>query len=222
MTCERNDSVLIHHPSTVMVVGATSSGKTHFTREFLKEYHDQTDFSKPKVRCMWCYGVEESLQVVDGVDITFHHGVPTEEDIRDNNPDVVVFDDLVREVANEKSVSNFFTRLSHHLKITFIFLVQHAFTKNLNLISANCHIFVFLKSPRTFQQLDYFIRQTPLSREHVKNAYIKATKEAFSYLLVDLTPSSADHLRVRSRILNSELPQSLRMHYKTLPIIWSW
>lgn len=215
-------STKIHHPSTMMIIGSTSSGKSYFTREFVKSFKYQTDFKKSNIKCLWCYGVEESINPIDGVDVSFHHGVATEEQIREQMPDIVVFDDLSREVTSSKSVSDFFTRLSHHLNITFIFIVQHAFTKNLNLISANCHIFVFLKSPRTFQQLDYFIRQTPLSREHVKNSFIKATREPFSYLLVDLTPSSPDELRVRSRILESELPLSLRARYKSLPIVWSW
>ena len=216
------DSVKIRHPSTMMIIGSTSSGKSYFTREYIQYYTDHTDFEKSKVKCMWCYGVEESLVPIDGVEMAFHHGIPSEETISDTNPDIVVFDDLAREIASAKTVSDFFTRLSHHLKITFIFILQHAFLKGLNFISANCHIFVFLKSPRTFQQLDYFIRQTPLSREHVKNSYIKATKEPFSYLLIDLTPSSQDHLRVRSRILKSELPQNLSLQFNSLPIFWTW
>ena len=215
-----HDRFVFKHPFSMMVIGSTSSGKSQFVRSFLTEFKIHTSYnSSVPLKCLWCYAMPESLRAVPGLDVITQQGIPSEETLRDLRVNIVVLDDLANEISMDKTASNLFTRISHHLNVTFIFNTQHAFTKGLNLISNNCHVFVFMKSPRSLQQLDSFVRQTSLNRNKVRDAYIKATEQPFSYLLCDLSPHSEDQLRVRSRILSSELPDNLKS-YGSVPIIW--
>lgn len=82
-------------------------------------------------------------------------------------------------------------------------LVQNLFAKNLRRISFNSHYLLLLKSPRGIGQLGTLVSQLGMTKL-VKDAYSDACKLPFSYLLIDLPPTTDSDVLLRSKILPGE------------------
>ena len=61
--------------------------------------------------------------------ITFVEGVPSDLDfmIDPNIRNLVVLDDMMQELSNEKKITNLFTKGCHHRNLSVIFIVQNLF-----------------------------------------------------------------------------------------------
>ena len=67
---------------------------------------------------------------------------------------------------------------------------------------------IILKNPRDQKQIFSLAQQiSPYRPNWVIESYLEATKNPYSYILLDFKPSTPDILRIRSRILPSEKPQ---------------
>lgn len=221
-------SVRIRHPSNIIVNGSTGTGKTWFVRTFLTEYLLQTTIKKQEIKVLWCYAVQESLLSIENVNVSIQYfkGIPKENDIRDVMPDVIVFDDLMVELAsgtkaNKQEYALYFSRLGHHLQFSIIVITQHMFEKQFTLIRENCKYAVFMKSPRAQQQIEIFCKQNGLNKEIVIEAYRIATPKPYSYLLIDLHPEQDEKLSLRTRIFHSELSPELQKLLTVAPIVLS-
>lgn len=115
---------------------------------------------------------------------------------------LVILDDLMNDTNNE--VMSLFTRHSHHRNISVVFLVQNIFfgaSKFFRTISLNCHYICAMKNPRDRQQIVTLAQQLyPENTKFVKEAFADSTRNAFTYLLFDLTQTCLDKLRFRTNI----------------------
>ena len=113
-----------HTPSTMLIVGPSGCWKTVFTTRLLLQKR----------------GVQ------------FHEGVPDVKSLSDCSPrgGVLILDDLMAECSNDKNVLDLFTKHSHHLNITVLYLCQDMFPpgKYAKSISRNVHYIVAFKNPR--------------------------------------------------------------------------
>ena len=120
---------------------------------------------------------------------------------------LVVLDDLMVESSDDKSISNLFTRGSHHMNLSVIYIVQNLFNrgKMSRNISLNSQYLVLFKSPRDKQQILVLARQLyPRGAEKFLNVYENAIQKPHGYLFVDLKPSTPDHQRLKTNILPGE------------------
>ena len=192
------------HPFTSIVAGATGSGKSYFVRNILK-YRDDLFINLPKnSKIIWCYGIYSPLYNVriDNCPITYHDGLLTESQVKNEKPDIIIVDDLMFKV-NDQTLCDLFVRGSHHLNFSIIFVTQNIFAKGkfMREISLNSHYFFFLKSIRDISQIQKFGQQLyPGKSRFFLEAYSHSTKDRFGYLVVDLHPLCDDQLRVRSNI----------------------
>ena len=137
--------------------------------------------------------------------MTFHHGLPDIDDFDGREPTLLVIDDLMQE-SNE-SVANLFTKGSHHRNISVVFLAQNLFPKNkfARTMSLNAHYMILFKNPRDASQFANLARQMyPKSSQFAVEAYKDATREPYSYLLIDLRPEQDEDLRLRTNIFPRE------------------
>jgi len=155
-------------------------------------------------KVVYCYGEFQEL-FRQYPRVTFHHGLPDIDDFDGREPTLLIIDDLMQE-SNE-SVANLFTKGSHHRNISVVFLAQNLFPKNkfARTMSLNAHYMILFKNPRDASQFANLARQMyPKSSQFAVEAYKDATREPYSYLLIDLRPEQDEDLRLRTNIFPRE------------------
>ena len=188
----------------------TSSGKTSFTRRLLR-HKDDLFIPKPD-KVLYCYG--QFQKVFEDMEnelpfIEFVHGLPSEEKIKEfanpNQHRIIVTDDMMQSVVQNKDMEHLFTRGSHHLNLTIIYLNQNMFcqgkcARNINL---NTSVLVLMRNPRDTNQIKVLSRQIGAGNVLV-DAYRDTHQTPFSYLVVDLSPFTEEKHRIRTNIFPGE------------------
>ena len=190
----------LKHPFSIMVVGPTSCGKTHFVMELL-ESSKMKDFN-----IEWNYNQYQQTytdfqRAVGKGRVKLSRGLPkyNDEDLRDLNPvkkTVIVIDDLMEEAKNSKLVSKLFTQ-GRHRNVSVILIMQNAFPKGKynTEIARNAMYMALFKSPADREQIS---RLGHKMFEKVNNVFMQiyrnVTNKKYGYVLIDNTPEmDADH-----------------------------
>lgn len=191
------------HPFTCIVAGPTSSGKTVLVDSLIKNHQYTFHNFKDHPKVLWCHGQMQSrYKSPDNSLIEYHEGLIEDP----SGYDLIVIDDLMNELGGDNRLLNLFTKGSHHMNISIIFIVQNIFhqAKNMRGISLNCQYLIVMKNPRDKSQFHYLARQIyPTKSKKLICAYEDATKEPFSYLKIDLTPATPEYLRVQTNIVQT-------------------
>ena len=190
------------HPYTMMVCGPSGSGKTCFVIKLLE---NAKEMIKPlPSRIIWHYG--QWQEIYDQMtEVEFKQGPPSEEDIQTYQDSLLIIDDLMSECATLSS--NIFTKFSHHLTISVIYILQNLFvqSKNQRSISLNSGYIVLFKNPRDFSQAVFLARQvSPYNNNLVLEAFLDATIKPHSYLMFDFIQSTQETHRMRTNIFPGE------------------
>lgn len=190
------------HPFTTIISGPSGSGKTCFVEKLLKNAGEM--IQPLPGRIIWHYGQWQTMYgSMEGVE--FKQGPPTDEDIQTYNDSLLIIDDLMSECVTLSS--NIFTKFSHHLKISVIYILQNLFvqSKNQRSISLNTGHIVLFKNPRDFSQAMFLARQvSPYNPNICVEAFLDATKTPHSYLLFDFLQDTPDTHRMRTNIFPGE------------------
>lgn len=182
----------LRHPSTCLVVGPTQIGKSFLVRRMIRE----NIYGSKIKRVKWCY-LYPPQWMCEEPEIEFVRGLPTtfEKD------DLIILDDHMHRL-NEK-VAEIFTVVSHQCGISVILLLQNLFPRVAVMrdISLNSHYIILFKNSRDMAQIRYFGRQLyPDNAKYFLDAYINATKDEFSHLVVDLHPRTEEVYRLRGSL----------------------
>jgi len=196
------------HPFTCMIAGPTSSGKTMLLRNILKDFKLTIFFNETpeKLKILWAYGQWQELYntKIPLCDIEYIEGLPNEEEIKECNPHLIVLDDLMSELGNNVKLANLFTKGSHHMNISVIFITQNLFHQGsqMRTISLNCHYLLLLKSVRDKNQIATLGNQLhPNNSKFFIEAYNDATSKNYGYLKVDLKNNTPDKYRYQTDII---------------------
>ena len=190
------------HPCTAIIAGPTSYGKTRFVFRLID--NAEIMIEPPPSKIVYCYGEYQQLFCLYPR-VDFRRGLPDINDFDGSEPVLLVLDDLMDE-TNE-TVANLFTKSSHHRNVSVVFLAQNLFPKNrfARTISLNAHYMILFKNPRDATQFANLARQMyPKSWQFAVEAYKDATREPYSYLLVDFRPDQDESLRLRTDIFPGE------------------
>jgi len=158
----------------------------------------------PPTRRVYCYGEYQQL-FCQYPRVMFHQGLPDLSDFDGKEPVLLVIDDLMQET--DETVSNLFTKGSHHRNVSVVYLALNLFPKNkfARTMSLNAHYMVLFKNPRDATQFANLARQMyPNRSQFAVEAYKDATRKPYSYLLVDLRPEQGEDLRLRTNIFPGE------------------
>jgi len=194
--------LLLRHPFTAIVAGPMSCGKTRFLFRLIDHVSQMID--PPSSRIVYCYKEYQQL-FCQYPRVVFHQGLPDLSDFNGNEPVLLIIDDLMQETND--MVANLLTKGSHHRNVSVVYLAQNLFPKNkfARTMSLNAYYMVLFKNPRDAAQFANLARQMyPRRSQFAVEAYKDATREPYSYLLVDLRPKQDDDLRLRTNIFPGE------------------
>jgi hypothetical protein len=203
--------LMFRHPFTCICAGPTSSGKTEIIRDILG-HNKETIFIETRgqhLQVLWCHGQYQKRYTdpINDTVVTYYEGVPTEEEVAGIRPDIIVIDDLMNEIGNNEFLSKLFTKGSHHLNLSVIFIVQNLFhqAKAMRNTSLNAQYIILMKNVRDKRQIQAFGSQMyPGKSKYFMECYEDATSGSFGYLMLDLRNDTPDDLRLRTRIIPSE------------------
>lgn len=187
------------HPFTACISGPSGSGKSSFVFRFLK--HVNTVMQPAPSSILYCYGVWQGLfSELKGVE--FHDGLPDKTQLKSGQ--LLVIDDLMNEV--DQRVVDIFTKHSHHIGVSVMFLTQNFFYKTMRTITLNSHYLVLFKSPRDVSQIQHLAKQMyPGKTRFLVDSFKDATREPYGYLVVDLKPDTPDEYRLRTGIFPDDV-----------------
>ena len=190
-------------PTTVLVGGPNSSGKTCFVTRFV---NNQNFLMTPKPqRIVWCYGIwQDNYNQLN--DVEFIQRGP-DLDYFDRKRTLLVIDDLMGE--KNETVTKLFTQKSHHPYLTIFHLVQNLFQKTNRTISVNSQIVVLFKNQRNTGQALFFTRQAyPKHVREIQQAFLDATGK----------PAPVWKLRSRVKFYDNSTTARLCFHtYENIP-----
>lgn len=197
--------MLFKHPSTLLVIGPSQSGKSSLVRKIIK----QNIYDRKIKTIKWCYSVFQPW-FLDEPDITFENGIPDDY----KNTDLVIFDDLIFHL--QKDVAKLFTIDSHHNNVSCILILQNLFPKSkfMRDISLNTHYMILFKNNRDTSQLACLARQAfPSNVRFFMDAYKIATDKKYGYLVCDFHPLTDSLYRLR----DSCFPDENNFYYVFVP-----
>ena len=194
---------------SMMVVGPSQCGKTHFVQQLLTK--NCIDFPEKKpFRVYWFYNQwqpsYEAIQRALKKKVRFAQGLPELSDdlqeIRVENNNILVLDDLMSQATDSPVVSKLFTQ-GRHRNASVILLLQNMFPKgkyNTD-ISRNATYKVLFRSPGDRKQIDIMAEQTfAKDRPHFMKAYAKETETPYGYIVVDNHPRTTGKRQVVANV----------------------
>ena len=200
----------LQHPFTCCCAGMTGCGKTKWVQKLLMGKEDTIKGSPQNI--IWCYG--EYQPIYSELSKHFPHlkfieGFPSEiNDIIDpSKRNLIILDDLMSEIGNDKGVTALFTKGSHHKNLSVILILQNLFhqSKEMRTISLNSHYLIIFRNPRDKSQINHLAKQMyPGNIKFLQQSYNDATSKPYGYVLVDLKPETPDEIRLRTKIFPGE------------------
>lgn len=189
----------------MVIAGATGCGKTRWLARFL-ENTDQLITTCPK-RIMYAYGALNDtildIQARNPQHVQLHAGCPDEQTIRDACDDkglLLVLDDLMLTVRRP-FLDTLFTKGSHNWGVSVVFVAQHLFTSEMRTARQNSHYIVLMRNPAGESQVRTLASQLfPGRVAYFMESYRDATKNPFSYLLIDMHPNTPSEQRIKTYI----------------------
>jgi hypothetical protein len=203
--------MVFKHPATILVAGPTFSGKSFFTMKLLE---NRDEMIQPNIsEIIWCYGIESpQLKVLKQKfpDILkLHKGLPDIDKLA-KTPEgfnrVLIIDDLMGE-SKGSTLSNLFTKGSHHLGLSIVYIVQNVFhqSKEMRNIFLNSMYKILFYNPGDVTQLSILNnRMYPGHPGFIPGIMKHLAKHPHAYLAFDQHPRTPEELRVRSHIFPGE------------------
>jgi hypothetical protein len=216
------DSYCAHfkHPFTLVLSGSTGSGKTEWMMRFLREMHKIVD--RPPTHVLYCYGelnanilqlqrMGHKTPAGEANGYETYSGVPPLEMIQRRAREtggrlLVVLDDLITSLKAADFLDPLFTKGSHNWGVSVICVTQNLFAKELRTARVNSHYLCLMRNPSGQLQIRTLAAQLYPGRvAFFLEVYRNATGEQFSYLLVDMHPTTDDEQRLKTHIYPGEL-----------------
>lgn len=206
---EKESLIKFHHPSTWIISDASGTGKSTLVRSVIE--NNAVIFTEKPSTIYYFYNSWQPLfdEINQSVtNVSFVEGPPSEGDISDavskGKTSLWVIDDLGDHAKDSSFILKLFCVLSHHLKISVILITHNIFEKGkcMRTISLNAHYIILFKNRRDGNVVRTLARQIhPDNFRYLVEAYEKATKDPFGYLIIDLNPHSDQKYHLRKGFL---------------------
>ena len=213
---EQNCVIPFQTPLSLLVAGASYSGKSWLVADLIRNKAKM--FNPEPVEIMYAYGVWTPLY--DDLEksvpnIRFINRIPSKDEVdeftRDNQPRLLIIDDLMTQLGNSPDVTEYFTVYVHHKALSCILLLQNLFyqgAKCLRDISLNVQGMFLFKNMRSPQQIGILATQMSVGssrRRFFLDAYQKACSKQYGYLYVDINKRNLEKYQLRTDILPHQI-----------------
>lgn len=211
----KTQHLVFKHPFTALIAGPTGSGKTYWTTQLIEHAREMID--PPPEEIYWFYGTQTAalpdLQSRYGVKVA--SGLPRmdqlEEAWRNQGPLVprlMILDDLMTD-ARKNIISNLFSRGSHHLNLSVMFIVQNIFHQHREMrnIFLNAQYRILFQNPGDATQLTLINNRMYPGRKNFLHSVMNDVQNRMRhvYIVLDTHPRTPTDLRVRSEIFPGEV-----------------
>ena len=188
----------------LFISGPSRSGKTVFVQKLI-ENMDIFSRSPPKIITL-VYKVFQPIYYDMNIDHLVLDGDNLKErliNIANGEPMLIIFDDLIN--SNSLSeLSDMFVVDGRHMNFSMIFISQKLFVNNdhYRQISLNCDYYTLFKNPRNALEIRNLASQMTPGKMKLVSYYTEATKQAFSYLFINLTQECEYQVKYLSHLFN--------------------
>lgn len=192
-------------PFTLILSGATGSGKTQWLLRFIK--HNQELIDPPPKKLLYCYSeINDSVLKLKQQGIETFNGLPSEEIIKSQEkPLLLILDDLMLN-ANNEFLDVLFTRGSHNWNTSVIFVTQSIFGRDIRTARANAHYLVQMRNPSAQLQIRTIGQQLfPKRLNYFMESWADATQHPFSYMVINMHPNAPEYMRLSTDIFPQEM-----------------
>lgn len=207
------------HPFTMVVYGPSGSGKTQWIRRLIQNASLVSDPSPKRIIYIYSLwqpvfdefkklGVELVRNIPEGIMDQFDGSMPV----------WIILDDVMNEAFNNDEVAQLFTKGSHHLNISVIFLVQNLFMQSkqrdrAQSIYKNVHYGVYFNNPRDKTIMINFAKQfAPKKAGSLLKTFEWITKTPYNPMIVDFKQDTPEEVRVMSNVFGDPPSNSLLVH----------
>lgn len=191
--------------SSWIISGASASGKSYFVKQLVANRELLFDQKFEKV--IWTYNYFQDMFNDPSLkDVVFVQGLSLSDYSKDEGHRLLVVDDNMENIGDCKEFSRLFTQ-NRHIKITTIFITQNLFFKSpvYRCASLNANYFVVMRALRDKRQTMTLVQQMfPENIKYAKEAVMDATRDPYSYVILDTRQATPDELRIRSNIFPIE------------------
>ena len=189
----------------IFLSGPSGCGKTTFITDLITNL-DQISVDPPK-KVIYFYKEWQTkftdMEQTLGVNFIEDNDMIVEQ-IKDFSvPALVIFDDMLNS-ENLKAVAQLFTVFGRHLDLCLAFLTQRLFNNNefFRQISQNSDYIGVFKNPRNSREIRTLASQITPKTLELLTIYQKATKEPYSYVLINLTQEGLPQLKYISNVFS--------------------
>ena len=211
------DSIQWSHPSTTLLSGPSSSGKTVLLTKILE--NQRALFGGDKIQTILFYSIWQPIYdqwLSSGLIAYTYKGIPTLEDFKSlciyytlENGVSVIFDDLGSLIPkNLIFFEEIFVVLSHHLRISVLLILHNLYEKGLRKISLNSNRIILTNNSRDTSQITFFARQSFPGTKNFLPAVFKyiCNSSSYGHLVLDFCQGKDKYLRVTSNWFNNKSP----------------
>ena len=211
--------IRIKTPFSMILAGASGSGKTTWLEKFLKHTDvltDDDDGSRYR-QLFWFSGTKQPelfkrIRSTFGGRVEFFGEITKDiyEQIEENGRNsIIVIDDLMHEMSTNSGIGKLFTKGRSHLNCSVILLWQNVFPQGSEMrnLSINAQHIIIFKNPRDKSQIRFFAQQVaPGKVRNFLEAFNDSTKKQYGYLHCDFSQKTSEDIRFRTNILPGEAP----------------
>ena len=199
----------------LFISGPSRCGKTFFISKLLENIESFT--KDPPETILYIYKVwqskfDEMKSLVHGFIEDNGNIIQQIKEIALGQKIFIIFDDLI----NSKSlvdIATLFTVDGRHMNMSMMFLTQRMFVNNEHFrqISQNCDYFCVFKNPRNSSEIRTLAQQLTPGSLNLIEIYKEATKNPFSYLLINLTQECDPSVKYISHVFDEN--HSLKVYH---------
>lgn len=194
--------------STIYISGPSKSGKSTLVTKIVRDRDIM--FSDPISDVFW-YSAFEPENKITGV--TYIQGIPLDISERITPHCLVIIDDYMHELNENKELTNLITKAVHHIPMNLIYITQNLFQSGSQAKTRriNAAYLIMFKNPQDTAQVEYIGRQMyPNDKFFLVKAFHNATRQfPYTYLLIDSHATTSDYIRIRSNITRSDWPMTV-------------
>jgi len=191
------------HPFNCIVSAPTKSGKTELVKKIVVNARHIIEPTPELIiwsHTEWQTTYSDLLNKLPA--IKFIEGLPNFHDLKNNKstPKLLILDDMMQEMKNDSRLNELFTRGSHHWNLSIIHILQNLFFDGIRTSRINAQYLILMKNPSDRLQIKNLGRQLFPGSRHFEESFDDATSKPYGYLLIDLTQTTPDNMRIRSNI----------------------